>query len=203
MSRMNNKRYERQVMLSMAIYMVALFAANPLLHATRSLPLKALLALVPVLPVLYVIALMWRRIRDSDELEQRTNLVALGVAAALVSALSLVGGFLSAGGVVQLKGDVLIWVFPVLMVGYGGAYNWVSRRYGVDSVCAEDGGVWVPWYFAGIGVAMLAFGLYLWHQGRPGSAVTMFAAALFFIAMGTWVWRRRVRARRLAEHGGA
>ena len=203
MSRMNNKRYERQVMLSMAIYMVVLFAANPLLHATRSLPLKALLALVPVLPVLYVIALMWRRIRDSDELEQRTNLVALGVAAALVSALSLVGGFLSAGGVVQLKGDVLIWVFPVLMVGYGGAYKWVSRRYGVDSVCAEDGSAWVPWYFAGIGVAMLVFGLYLWHQNRPGSAVTMFAAALFFIAMGTWVWRRCVRARRLAEHGGA
>jgi len=32
----------------MAIYMVVLFAANPLLHATRSLPLKALLALVPL-----------------------------------------------------------------------------------------------------------------------------------------------------------
>ena len=203
MSRMNNKRYERQVMLSMAIYMVVLFAANPLLHATSSLPLKALLALVPVLPVLYVITLMWRRIRDSDELEQRTNLVALGVAAALVSALSLVGGFLSAGGVVQLNGDVLIWVFPVLMMGYGVAYKWVSRRYGVDSVCAEDGSAWVPWYFAGIGVAMLAFGLYLWHQGRSGSAVTMFAAALFFIAMAAWVWRRRAHARRQAEHGGA
>lgn len=203
MLRIDNKWYERRVMLSMAIYMVVLFAANPLLHATRSLPLKALLALVPVLPVLYVITLMWRRIRDSDELEQRTNLVALGVAAALVSALSLVGGFLSAGGVVRLGGEVLIWVFPVLMMGYGVAYKWVSRRYGVDSVCAEDGSPWLPWYFAVVGAAMLIYALYLWRQSHPGSAVVLSAAALFFIAMGAWVWRRRARARQQAEHGGA
>lgn len=198
MSRMDNKRYERQVMLSMAIYMVVLFMADPLLHATRSLPLKTLLALVPVLPVLYVITLMWRRIRDSDELEQRTNLVALGVAAALVSALSLVGGFLSAGGVVRLGGEVLIWVFPVLMLGYGVAYKFVARRYGVDSVCAEDGSPWLPWYFAGIGAAMLAFAPYLWWRHDVAGAAAMLVTAVFFMAMGFWVWRRRALARRNA-----
>ena len=203
MSRMNNKQYERQVMLSMAIYMVVLFATGPLLHATSSLPLKALLALVPVLPVLYVITLMWRRIRDSDELEQRTNLVALGVAAALVSAFSLVGGFLAAGGVLQLKGDILIWVFPVLMAGYGVAYKWVSRRYGVDSVCAEEGSAWVPWYFAGLGAAMLVYALYLGSRDHLGSAVAMLIAALFFVTMGAWVRYRRAHARRQAEHGDA
>jgi hypothetical protein len=203
MSRMDNKRYERQVMLSMVIYMVVLFAADPLLHATRSLPLKALLALVPALPVLYVISLMWRRIRDSDELEQRTNLVALGVAAALVSALSLIGGFLSAGGVVRPGGEVLIWVFPVLMMSYGIAYKWVSRRYGMDSVCAEDGSAWLPWYFVIVGASMLVYALYLWRQSHPGSAATLFVAALFFVGMGAWVRRRRAQARRQAEHGGA
>lgn len=194
MSRMDNKRYERQVMLTMVVYMVVLFAADPLLHATRSVPLKALLALVPVCPVLYVIVLMWRRIRDSDELEQRTNLVALGVAAALVSALSLIGGFLSAGGVVRLGGEVLIWVFPVLMMGYGLAYKWVSRHYGVDSVCAEDGSAWLPWYFVVVGGSMLVYAVYLWNRHHSGSAALMLAAALFFVGMGIWVWRKRARA---------
>jgi len=196
MPRMNNRRYEQQVMLAMATYMVVLFAVDPLLHATRSLPLKTLLALVPVAPVLYAIALMWRRIRDSDELEQRTNLVALGVATALVSALSLVGGFLSAGGVLRLGGEVLIWVFPVLMLGYGVAYRVVARRYGVDSVCAEDGSPWLPWYFAGTGAAMLAFALYLWGRHGVGAAATLGAAAVFFVALAVWVSRRRARARR-------
>jgi hypothetical protein len=203
MSRMDIKRYERQVMLSMAIYMIVLFAADPLLRATSGLPLKALLALVPVLPVLYVITLMWRRIRDSDELEQRTNLVALGVATALVSALSLVGGFLSAGGVVRLGGEVLIWVFPALMAIYGIAHKWVSRRYGVDSVCDEGGSAWLPWYFAAVGAAMLAYALYLWRQNHLGSAAAMLAVALIFGAMGLWVWRRRARARMQAEREGA
>jgi hypothetical protein len=203
MSRMNNKRYQQQLMLTMIVYMVVLFAADPLLHAVGNLPLKAMLALVPVLPVLYAIALMWWRIRDSDELEQRTNLVALGVAAALVSALSLVGGFLAAGGVVRLGGEVLIWVFPTLMAGYGIAYRWVSRRYGMDSACVEEGSAWLPWYFAGIGAFMLAFAAYLWLRSAPGGAAMMFATAIFFMALGAVVWRRRSRALRQADRDGA
>lgn len=198
MPRMNNKRYEQQVMLTMAIYMAVLFAVDPLLHSTDSLALKALLALVPVAPVLYAIALMWWRIRDSDELEQRTNLLALGMATALVSALSLVGGFLSAGGVVRLGGEALIWVFPVLMLGYGVAYKFVARRYGVDSMCAEDGSVWLPWYFAGIGVVMLVFALYLRGRHAGGAAAMLIVTAVFFMAMAVWVWRRRTQARRRA-----
>ncbi|MEW9571976.1 hypothetical protein ABQJ54_09435 [Rhodanobacter sp. Si-c] len=195
---MNNRRYEQRVMLAMVAYMVVLFAANSTLHAASSLLLKVVLTLVPVVPVLYTIALMWWRIRDSDELEQRTNLVALGVAAALVSALSLVGGFLAAGGVVRLGGEVLIWVFPALMLGYGVAYKVVARRYGVDSVCTEDGSAWLPWYFAGTGLLMLVFALNLWRRHDTVAAVAMVATAGFFMVMSAWVWRRRADARRRA-----
>lgn len=203
MSRMDNRRYERHVMLAMLLYMVVLFVASPLLHATRSLPLKVLLALVPVLPVLYVIALMWWRVRDSDELEQRAQLVALGVATALVSAASLVVGFLSAGGVLPLQGDVLIWVFPALMASYGVAYKLVSRHYGMDAMCAEEGSPWLPWFFALFGATFLAFALYLWTSHRTGEAVVMIVTAGFFGGMSVRVWRRRAQARRRAEHGDA
>lgn len=198
MPRMNTRRYEQQLMPTMVVYMVLLFATGPLLHAARSLPLKVLLALLPVLPILYVIALMWRRIRDSDELEQRTNLVALGVATAVVSAASLVGGFLSAGGVLQLKGDILIWVFPALMASYGISYRLVARRYGVDSVCAEDGSAWLPWYFGAFGMAFLLFASYLWNRHETGAALAAAITAVFFAGMGGWVGWRRSRARRRA-----
>ncbi|HEX7732637.1 MAG TPA: hypothetical protein VF415_08320 [Rhodanobacter sp.] len=199
MPRLTNKRYQQQLMLTMAVYMVVLLAASSLVHAVASLPLKALLAVAPVLPMLYVIALIWRRIRDSDELEQRMHLVALGVAAALVSALSMVGGFLAADGVLDLGGSVLIWVFPVLMFGYGTASRWVARHYGMDSMCAGEGAEWLPWYFLGIGVLMGLFALYQWwrHDGH-GTAAFAFTACLF-VAMAAWARRRQIRADRRAR----
>jgi hypothetical protein len=183
-------------MLAMAAYMGVLFGANALLRTTASLPVKALLALLPTLPVLYVIALMWRRIQGSDELEQRTHLLALGAAAALLSAASLIGGFLAGGGVLHLGGDVLIWVFPALMASYGVAYQRVARHYGIECDCAEERSAWLPWYFAGTGVVMAALALYLWIQYAAASALVLLAAAAFFCMLAVRVRRQRARAAR-------
>lgn len=196
MPRMNNKRYEQRVMLAMAAYMGVLFGANALLRTTVSLPLKVLLALLPALPVLYVITLMWRRIRGSDELEQRTHLVALGAAAALLSAASLIGGFLAGGGVLHLGGDVLIWVFPVLMASYGVAYQRVARHYGIECACAEERSAWLPWYFAGTGVAMAALAFYLWIQYAAAATPVLLATAGFFFMLAVRAGRQRARAAR-------
>ena len=200
MPRLDNKRYEQQVMLTMLIYMVVLFAAGPLQHAVASVALKAMLAVVPALPIVYVIALMWRRVRDSDELEQRTHLLALGAAVAVVSAASVVGGFLAGGGVVHLDGSVLIWVFPALMACYGIAQRWVARRYGMGDACAEQGSPWLSWYFGTMGVAFLLFAIYLWSRRETGSALWLAGTAVFFMGMGGWVgWRRARALRRLRE----
>ena len=58
------------------------------------------------------------------------HLIALSVATCIVSALSLVGVFLSASHVVSFDGDILIWVFPVLCLIYGVTRWYVGRRYG-------------------------------------------------------------------------
>ncbi|MEW9622740.1 hypothetical protein [Rhodanobacter geophilus] len=197
MARLIKKHYEQRLMLAMLVYMVALIAAGPLLRAVASLPLKAMLAVAPVLPMLYVIALMWRRISDSDELEQRTHLVALGVATALVSALSMGGGFLVAGGVLHLGGDVLIWVFPVLMMGYGIAYRQVANRYGMGVLCTDEGSPWLPWYFAVTAVVMAAFGLDAWWKHNAWNALAFAATTALFVTMAVWVRMRQSRARRL------
>jgi hypothetical protein len=197
MSRLTQKRYEQRVMLAMLVYMAVLIGEAPLLRMVASLPLKALLAVAPVAPMLYVIALMWWRIRDSDELEQRAHLVALGMATALLSALSMVGGFLAAGGVLHLNGSVLIWVFPVLMAGYGLAYKRVARHYGMGELCTDAGSPWLPWYFGFTGVLMAVLGVYAWRWlQRPWDALVLGAGAALFAVLAVRLQRRRARALR-------
>lgn len=138
MTRLSQKQYEWRVLAAMGLYMACMLLEWPLVRTTTSLSVKCLLALIPVAPMIYVIALMARRIRASDELEQQMHLIALGIATAVVGVLSLVGGFLSSANVVNLDGSVLIWVFPALMFCYGLARWRVARRYGGDTFCESD-----------------------------------------------------------------
>lgn len=140
MRRLTPRQYNLQVAVTMTVYVVVMVLVWPLIRTAPGLLLKTLLAVVPVLPMLYVIALMARLVRDSDELEQRTHLLALGVATAVVGALSMLGGFLVAGGVLKLDGAILIWVFPVLMMVYSAARWWlVTRVYGGTMAMECDG----------------------------------------------------------------
>jgi len=156
MPRLSQKQYEWRVLVAMALYTLCMLVEWPLVRAAGSLPLKCLLALVPVLPMIYVIILMARRIRDSDELERQTHLIGLGISTAVVGAVSLVGGFLSIANVLKLDGSILIWVFPGLMFCYGLARWQVARRYGVGTFCESDAGVakYVRFVLAG-GVLLL------------------------------------------------
>jgi len=139
MPRFSEKAYRRHVWVAMAVYVGCMLVLWPQRLAVTGTPAKVVLALLPVLPMLYLIGAMMRRIRDSDELEQRTHLVALGVATMVVGALSLGGGFLAAAQVLTLDGTILIWVFPVLMASYGMTRWWVARRYGMDGLCEASG----------------------------------------------------------------
>lgn len=138
MPRLSQKQYEWRVLAAMSLYTLCMLLEWPLVRTATSLSVKCLLALVPVVPMVYVIALLARRIRASDELEQQTHLIALGIATAVVGALSLIGGFLSIAKVLVLDGSILIWVFPALMFCYGAARWRVARRYGGNMFCEDD-----------------------------------------------------------------
>lgn len=140
MARFNPRQYQRRVAVAMVLYVGFMLLAWPTVRTAGAMPLKVLLALAPVIPMLYVIGQMARRILDSDELEQRTHLVALGVATAVVGGLSLAGGFLAAARVLQTDGSILIWVFPVMTISYGVTRWWVGRRYGMSVSCEESRG---------------------------------------------------------------
>jgi len=196
MSRLSYRQYQRRTLLAITLYTAFMLVVWPSVHTIGSLPLKILLALAPLLPMFYVLAQLARLIRDSDELEQRTHLIGLGVATGVTAALSLLGGFLSIAQVLPLDGSVLIWVFPLMMACYGVTRWYVARTYGHDTACAEEGG-FAP---AGrllllaliTGVAAVYGWRHDWDSFRIGLLCGMAgASALLGLLLGFVRWRSR------------
>jgi hypothetical protein len=198
MPRFNESRYRRQLSATMVTYMAAMLLVWPLSKTVASVPLKVLLAVAPVLPMLYVIGLMARRIGASDEFEQRVHLLALGASTALIGALSLIGGFLAASGVLAWDGSVLIWVFPVIMLGYGAARWWLLvRHYGGTLACDDTPLAWRLLLLAGLALVVLGVA---WGRGRlddSGLGLLCGMAPGALVLLAVMLWRRR--ARRMAR----
>jgi hypothetical protein len=196
MSRLTYRQYQRRTLFAITLYTVFMLSVWPIVHTVGSLPLKILLALAPLIPMFYVLAQLARLIRDSDELEQRTHLIALGVATGVTAALSLLGGFLSIAQVLPLDGSVLIWVFPLMMASYGITRWYVARAYGHDVACAGESGL-AP---AGrllllaliTGVAALYAWRHDWDSFRTGLLCGMAgASAVLGLLLGMARWRSR------------
>ena len=130
MARYTDRQYRTHIAVLMAIYVGLILFVWPYAKHAESLALKTVLVLVPPLPVVLVIWLMAKRVIASDELEQRLHLIAMSMATGFVAALSLVGGFLAASHVVEMDGDVLIWVFPALCATYSVTRLLLARHYG-------------------------------------------------------------------------
>ena len=203
MPRLKEKHYQQRLMLAMTVYVVVMVLVWPLMRTTSSLPLRWLLALAPLPPMLYVIALMAQRVRDSDELEQRTHLIGLGVTTGVVATLSLVGGFLASAQVLALDGSILIWVFPVMMACYGITRWWVAQQYGDNLGCDPGESLALHWRLT-IGAAMFGFVAlfaYLKQDAFHAAMLVGTAAGIALVALAKAIllWRKR-RAGRADGH---
>lgn len=193
MARLSHTQYARRSMAAMALYTAFMLSVWPMVHTVASLPLRVALAVAPLLPMFYVLAQMARRIRDSDELEQRTHLIGLGVATGVTAALSLLGGFLSIARVLPLDGSVLIWVFPLMVSCYGVTRWYVARSYGHDIACANERGLSPAARALLVAVIAGAAAAYGWQHGwdsfRLGMLCGMAGASLLgglFLAAVRW-----------------
>lgn len=162
MARFSKRQYQQHVLVAMGVYTALITLGWPLVRSTHSVPLKVLLAVTTAMPVIYVMVQLVRLIRDSDELERFTHLVALSSATAVVCALSLIGGFLSVAGVVKLDGSVLIWVYPAMAICYALVHAGVRRRYGIAMWCDEVSAKQYVWISV-LGIALLALALVCPH----------------------------------------
>lgn len=124
------RRYTREVVVAMLGYVVLLCLSMYLLRGAEGAGLRALIALLPVPPIVLVLRAMVRYIRDVDEMQQRIELEAVSAATAFVSLVYLTGGFLQSAKVIDVPSNVaMIWVFPLVCLSYGLAKAVVARRY--------------------------------------------------------------------------
>lgn len=128
------RRYLRHVFPAMGGYVLAIVALTIVTRADMAVWLKALVALIPVLPMVWVVFSMWRFVRDSDELERRIQMESFYVTCGIVCLLSFAGGMLEIVEVVQIKAG-LFYVLPLMFLVYG-LVHWITqRRYGFKGVC--------------------------------------------------------------------
>jgi len=202
-SRNANKTYHRRMMITMTIYVMTVMLALPAARSAVDWPVKALLALAPVLPLIYVVWLMAQRVLHSDELEQRMHLIALGVAAAIVSVFSLVGGFLAAAKALppETATILLVWVSPALMICYSAAQWWIGRRYGVQAFCEDDEAF--PLYLRLLVAAalMACVGIWIYFKSADEFGVGLICGMAAGLAVGGGIagirrWRQSKRADR-------
>ena len=81
--------------------------------------LRAVVSLLPLVPIAYAIREVLRLVRANDELQRRIDLEALAIAALVVGLVCLSLGFLVSAQVFEIEGStVLVWMFPAMSITY-------------------------------------------------------------------------------------
>ncbi len=123
------KRYLREFLPAMVAYTLVMLTVWPLAGTTDERMLRALIALAPVVPILFAVRAIIRHILGADEMMQRLHLEALAISAGIIGVVSLAAGFLAAAKVIELDGSILIWVFPALAATFGIVRMLAARRF--------------------------------------------------------------------------
>ena len=131
MSTPASRRYQRAMWPTMFAYALLLFASIWWLrHGIEHVALRALVAVAPVLPLLFFLRAALRYLREIDELQRRIETEAIGIASLLVSMLYFAGGLLQKAEVIDIDAAAaMICVFPLLCLSYGIAKMRLTKRY--------------------------------------------------------------------------
>lgn len=121
------RRYVLELVLCMLAYAVILILAIWMLrHIPLAGPLRYVVALAPVVPVVFLWLAILRYWGATDELERRVILESLGVAGAITALLAVTYGFLEGVGFPFLSAW---WTWAVFMGAWLVGRIFVSRYY--------------------------------------------------------------------------
>lgn len=125
------RRYLRALWPALIGYSLTLFLSLWLIRqGIASLPLRAAVAVLPVLPIALMMGAALRYLREIDELQRRIETEAIGIGSLLVSLLYFAGGLLQKAKVIELDAAMaMLWVFPLLCAVYGIAKIVLTKRY--------------------------------------------------------------------------
>ena len=122
-----NRRYQTEVVVAMVLYMVLMAVVVPILKTQPPLLERVSLAMLPVLPVTWVIWAVIKYLRRADELQRRVHIESLAIAAGVTAFLSLSYGFLE--DMAGFPHIPLWWAFMVIDLVWAGAGCILWRRY--------------------------------------------------------------------------
>lgn len=111
---------------SMGAYVVVLFGSVWLLERYPDASWRYLLAVAPVIPVLFALRAFLRQLNRIDELQRRIQLNAVAFAAGATGIATFTYGFLEGIGFPDLP---TIWIFPMLVALWGIGILFAQRQY--------------------------------------------------------------------------
>ena len=121
------KRYTKEFSTAMIAYVITLIVSISILKSYEFPRLwQIVISIVPALPVFFVIVSLMRMIIDSDELQQRVQLLAISLSAALTGLITFSYGFLENVGFPKFP---TFLVFPILIMIWGIGLAFFSKRY--------------------------------------------------------------------------
>jgi chromate transport protein ChrA len=119
-------RYTIRFSIGMFAYVVLILLMVVLIKRVEPLWLKALMAMVPAIPIAVVLSELLRFIASQDELERRVQFEAAAEAAILTCCLTFAWGLLEMAGMPKLP---VIFVLPIFCASYGLTVWRATRRY--------------------------------------------------------------------------
>ena len=122
----HGKRYIKEFGSAMAAYAVLVFLSIWLLRRDVHSPLRALYALLPVVPAGFALWAAVRFFRGLDELQRRIQFEAVAFSFLATCLITLTYGFLQNAGFPP--GD-WVWVAPMMIILWGFGLAIAARRY--------------------------------------------------------------------------
>ncbi len=124
------RRYLREFLPAMLGYVIVLpLSIVLLLRAGLPTAGKVAVALLPVLPMVFVVRAMLRHMLRQDELQQRIELQAVAITCAVVGMATFSLGFLQNVRLLPSPPWAMLWVLPLMIGVYGVVRFLLARRY--------------------------------------------------------------------------
>ncbi|MBK8068522.1 MAG: hypothetical protein IPK27_13115 [Rhodanobacteraceae bacterium] len=119
-------RYRARFMGAMAVYAALIVLMLRLVKGVEPLWAKAIMVLVPMVPIVVALSEMLRFFASLDELERRVHFEAVTTAAILTCMLTFAWGLLELAGLPKVP---VLMVLPLFCGIYGPAVWWATRKY--------------------------------------------------------------------------
>jgi hypothetical protein len=120
------RRYARDFTVTMIAYVIVIIISRLTLNNMEDSPWRFAIALLPIVPVIFLMAAFMRYLTAIDELQQKIQLQAIGFAAGTTGLLTFAYGFLELVGFPQFS---TFLIFPLMIILWGLGLSYFSRRY--------------------------------------------------------------------------